>query len=64
MGGLYNGQVVVWDLRAKHTPEKRSTLNSGGHSYPIYGLSVVGSQNANNLISSSNDGRVCIWNLA
>ncbi|CAD8067036.1 unnamed protein product [Paramecium sonneborni] len=64
LGGLYNGQVVVWDLRAKHTPEKRSTLNSGGHSYPIYGLSIVGSQNANNLISSSNDGRICIWNLA
>ncbi|CAD8153116.1 unnamed protein product [Paramecium octaurelia] len=64
LGGLYNGQVVVWDLRAKHTPEKRSTLNSGGHSYPIYGLSIVGSQNANNIISASNDGRICIWNLA
>ncbi|KAM3143896.1 hypothetical protein pb186bvf_003947 [Paramecium bursaria] len=63
IGGLYNGQVVIWDIRTKQTPEKRTTLNSGGHSFPIYGLSVVGSQNAHNLISVSNDGKVCMWNM-
>lgn len=43
LGGLYNGQLVLWDLRSKQTPEKRTTLSSGGHSYPIYNISVVGS---------------------
>ena len=54
---------MIWDIRSKQTPEKRTTLNSGGHSFPIYGLSVVGSQNAHNLISVSNDGKVCMWNM-
>lgn len=31
--------------------------------HPVYCLSVVGSQNAHNLISVSTDGRMCSWSL-
>ena len=31
--------------------------------HPVYCLSVVGTQNAHNLISVSTDGRLCSWNL-
>lgn len=31
--------------------------------HPIYCVQVVGSQNAHNLISISNDGKLCSWTL-
>jgi dynein intermediate chain len=31
--------------------------------HPVYCLSVVGTQNAHNLISVSTDGRLCSWSL-
>ncbi|EAR83965.3 cytoplasmic dynein intermediate chain (macronuclear) [Tetrahymena thermophila SB210] len=62
LGGLYNGQIVLWDLRAKSTPIQRTTFTTG-HSYPIYSLDVVGSVNAHNIISISNDGKLCVWNM-
>ena len=34
-----------------------------GHSYPVYCLEIVGTQNAHNLISICTDGRLCSWNL-
>jgi hypothetical protein len=33
-------------------------MSSGGHAYPIYSLDVVGTQNAHNIVSLSNDGQV------
>lgn len=63
IGGLYNGTIVIWDLRAKTTPIQRTTLSSGGHTFPIYSLAVVGSQNAHNIVSISNDGKLCSWSM-
>ncbi len=40
---------------------KNQTANIGGHSYPVYALQHVGTQNANQLISVSTDGKICIW---
>lgn len=31
--------------------------------HPVYCVSVVGTQNANNLISISTDGKMCSWSL-
>ena len=62
VGGLYSGQIVLWDKRARSTPVQRSTL-SVLHSHPIYCLKVIGSQNANSLISCSSDGAMSSWNL-
>ena len=44
IGGLYSGQVVLWDSRAKQTPFLKSTLQSGGHTYPIYTVNYFGTQ--------------------
>jgi dynein intermediate chain len=63
VGGTFSGQICVWDTRAKPTPVLTTSLSSPGHSHPIYSLSVVGTQNAHNLISASTDGTVCSWQL-
>ncbi|CAD6572335.1 MAG: hypothetical protein TREMPRED_000502 [Tremellales sp. Tagirdzhanova-0007] len=60
-GGSYSGQVLLWDTRAKHLPVLKTPLSAAGHTYPIYAMKMVGTQNANNLISSSTDGLVCSW---
>lgn len=61
IGGTYAGYVVIWDMRAKRTPVLKTQLNGDGHSFPIYSLTVLGSDKANNIISVSDNGRVCIW---
>ncbi|WVF67263.1 hypothetical protein IAT40_002011 [Kwoniella sp. CBS 6097] len=60
-GGSYSGQVLLWDTRAKHLPVLKTPLSATGHTYPIYAMKMVGTQNANNLISSSTDGLICSW---
>lgn len=64
LGGTYSGQVVVWDMKAgKRTPIQRSPLSATAHTHPVYCLSVVGTQNAHNLISIATDGKLCSWSL-
>ncbi|RNA37259.1 cytoplasmic dynein 1 intermediate chain 2-like isoform X9 [Brachionus plicatilis] len=64
IGGTYSGQIVMWDNRSnKRTPVQRSSLSASSHTHPIYCVQVVGSQNAHNLISISNDGKLCSWTL-
>ncbi|KAJ6233132.1 cytoplasmic dynein 1 intermediate chain-related [Anaeramoeba flamelloides] len=60
IGGTNSGKILVWDSRKKETPVMRSSQK---HTHPIYGLSIVGSENEHSLVSISNDGRVCIWSL-
>ena len=60
-GGTYSGQILLWDTRAKHLPVLKTPLSAAGHTYPIYAMKMVGTQNANSLISSSTDGLVCSW---
>lgn len=62
IGGLANGQIVIWDLRAKQQPVQRTQMSSDGHTHPIFSIEVIGSQKANNICSISNDGRLCVWN--
>jgi dynein intermediate chain len=64
IGGTYSGQIVMWDNRSnKRTPVQRSSLSAASHTHPIHCVQVVGSQNAHNLISISNDGKLCSWTL-
>ena len=62
IGCTQSGYIVQWDMRAKTTPVQNSILARDGHSYPIYALSMVGTKNANNIVSISNDSKVCQWN--
>ncbi|KAH6569500.1 hypothetical protein BASA62_004871 [Batrachochytrium salamandrivorans] len=63
VGGTYSGQIVIWDTRAKNTPVLKTSLSSPGHSHPVYSLSIVGTQNAHNLVTASTDGVMCTWQL-
>lgn len=67
LGGSYSGQVLLWDTRSKSPlPVQKTPLtgaSSGGHTHPIYALSIIGTQNANNIISVSTDGVVCSWTV-
>ncbi|KAL8920354.1 MAG: hypothetical protein Q9208_006325 [Pyrenodesmia sp. 3 TL-2023] len=65
IGGTYSGQILLWDTRSRSSlPSQKTPLTgaaSGGHTHPIYSIAVVGTQNANNIISCSTDGVVCGW---
>lgn len=63
-GGTYAGGVVLWDARAKSLPVLRTPLSGKGHSHPVQAMQQVGTQNATNLVTASNDGRLCVWSLA
>ncbi|XP_049335130.1 dynein, cytoplasmic 1, intermediate chain 2a isoform X2 [Astyanax mexicanus] len=64
VGGTYSGQIVLWDNRSnKRTPVQRTPLSASAHTHPVYCVSLVGSQNAHNLISISTDGKMCSWSL-
>ncbi|XP_061738371.1 cytoplasmic dynein 1 intermediate chain 1 isoform X1 [Nerophis ophidion] len=64
VGGTYSGQIVLWDNRShRRTPVQRTPLSAAAHTHPVYSVKVVGTQNANNLISVSTDGRMCSWSL-
>lgn len=64
LGGTYSGQIVLWDNRVqKRTPIQRTPLSATAHTHPVYCLSMVGTQNAHNVISISSDGKLCSWSL-
>ncbi|TIC31554.1 WD40 repeat-like protein [Wallemia mellicola] len=62
-GGTYSGQILLWDTRAKSTPVLKTPLSATGHTHPVYDMQVVGTQNANNLMTTSTDGLVCSWTV-
>uniref|UniRef100_A0AAQ6IJQ9 Dynein, cytoplasmic 1, intermediate chain 2b n=1 Tax=Anabas testudineus TaxID=64144 RepID=A0AAQ6IJQ9_ANATE len=54
-----DGVALVWNLKYKKaTPEYIFHCQ-----HPVYCVNVVGTQNANNLISISTDGKMCSWSL-
>ncbi len=73
IGASTTGYILVWDVRAKKEPVRgtegrdrsqpiqKSCLATHGHNHPVYSLSVLGSQTAQNIVSISNDGRLCQW---
>ena len=68
IGGCYSGQVCLWDTRTSGrtgAPVQRTPLSGShlGHTHPIYSISVIGTPNAHNIITSSTDGVVCSWSV-
>ena len=63
VGGLYNGQICLWDPRTGSDPVQVSPLTMDAHTQPIFGMDVVGSVNSHSLVSLSSDGKVCAWQL-
>ena len=63
VGSTFSGQIVLWDKRAKSAPVQRTPLSATGHTHPVFSLEMVGSANANKLVTVSTDGRLCAWSL-
>ncbi|KAJ5458264.1 hypothetical protein N7475_009652 [Penicillium sp. IBT 31633x] len=67
VGGSYSGQVLVWDTRSSRagggSPVQKTPLSGGGHAHPVYSISIVGTQNAHNIMTASTDGVVCGWTM-
>ncbi|CAH8630846.1 unnamed protein product [Schistosoma curassoni] len=64
VGGTYSGQIVLWDSRVnKRTPVQRSPLTSWAHTHPVFAITLIGTQNAHNIISLGSDGSLCAWSL-
>jgi len=63
-GGTYAGGVVLWDARVKSEPVLRSPASGSSHTHPVQALQQVGTRNSSNLITASNDGRLCKWSTA
>ncbi|KAK5883802.1 hypothetical protein CesoFtcFv8_020092 [Champsocephalus esox] len=55
--------VVSVGFAKFHPNLVRTPLSAAAHTHPVYCVNVVGTQNANNLITVSTDGRMCSWSL-
>lgn len=47
----------------KRTPVQRSPLTSWAHTHPVFAITLIGTQNAHNIISLGSDGSLCAWSL-
>lgn len=54
---------MLWDLRGKSIPVMRTALAEKGHKFPVYSLAVVGTAISHSIVSASNDGLICTWDL-
>ena len=44
-------------------PIMRTDVSADGHKYPVNSLNIVGTQIANNVVSFSDDGTMCLWDV-
>lgn len=68
IGGSYSGQVLLWDMRTSGrtgAPVQKTPLSGShlGHTHPVYSISIIGTPNAHNIITTSTDGVVCSWSI-
>ncbi|KAH8862907.1 Cytoplasmic dynein 1 intermediate chain 2 [Schistosoma japonicum] len=42
---------------------QRSPLTSWAHTHPVFAITLIGTQNAHNIISLGSDGSLCAWSL-
>jgi dynein intermediate chain, cytosolic len=65
IAGTFTGQILVYDIRVGSSPVLKSPSSLGKqHSLPIYSISNYGPENSNQVLSISNDGVVCIFNIS
>jgi dynein intermediate chain len=68
IGGCYSGQIYLWDTRSSgrtDTPVQKTPMSDYhlGHTHPIYDISVIGTPNAHNILTTSTNGVVCSWSV-
>lgn len=42
---------------------QKTPLTGSGHTHPVYNISIIGTQNAHNILTASTDGVVCGWTV-
>lgn len=63
IAGCESGSICIYDLRTSKEPVMISTPSLEGHRTPILGIKQVGGRNSNNLVSVSEEGKMCVWSL-
>lgn len=64
VAGMESGRIYVYDLRAKKEPVMKSGISQDSHRTQITGMQFIGTNNSSNLVSISEEGRMCIWPIA
>ena len=64
IAGFESGMVGLFDLRSSKEPVAKSKVSDKGHKSTVTGIDLVGNKNSNSMISVSEDGRVCQWDIA
>ena len=64
LAGFESGMVGLFDLRASKEPVLKSKVHKHGHKSIITCIDLLGNKNSNFLITGSEDGRICQWDLA
>eukprot|EP01038_Epipyxis_sp_PR26KG_P005946 gene5946-8195_t len=64
LGGCFNGQILLWDMKAKSLPIQRSSMAGKGHKHPVYAMSMISIAVTNQLVSVSTDGLLCTWDIS
>ena len=62
LGGCYNGQMNLYDVRKGPTPVKRSVVETS-HFDPVYDLTWLQSKTGTEAVSCSSDGRLMLWDV-
>ncbi|KAK0420518.1 hypothetical protein QR680_014734 [Steinernema hermaphroditum] len=65
VGGCYNGQIVIWDLRktTQSNPDRNSSVSQKTHAAPVKCLKVISTRSMGMAVSLDSQSRVCMWNL-
>ena len=68
IGGCYSGQTCIWDTRSSDksgAPVQRTPVSGShlGQTHPIYNISIIGTPNAHNILTTSTDGVMCSWSV-
>jgi len=63
IGGSYSGQVILWDTRKGETPVMVTPVMKETHTNPVFGINMLGTASSHQLVTVSNDGKMCTWNL-
>lgn len=62
--GFESGGVGVFDLRASKKPVLKSLICQDGHKSAVTCVDVIGTKNSNCLVSLSEGGRICEWDMS
>jgi len=62
--GFESGMVGLFDLRSSKEPVAKSKVSDKGHKSTVTAIDLIGSKNSNSMISASEDGRVCQWDIS